>query len=145
MRTSLIAIGALCFGLVAGFFVGREFPPSRHAAPVNGLRTRVDPPVVLTPEAVQQAFRYRDQHKVVGPWRLRVEVKELPDGKGKHAVDLDLDPTLPGDLEYDFEGIQVVVARSQVEKLRGSTVGYRVFPDKEGFYVSNPNLPDSRE
>jgi hypothetical protein len=31
-----------------------------------------------------------------------------------------------------------------VEKLRGSTVGYRVVPD-EGFYVNNPNLPDTRE
>jgi Fe-S cluster assembly iron-binding protein IscA len=103
------------------------------------------PVVTLTPEAVQQVFRYREHHKVTGPWRLRIEVQERPGGRGKHLVDLDLDPTSPDDFEYHFEGIRVVIARSQVEKLRGSTVGYRVLPDKEGFYVSNPNLPDTRE
>lgn len=113
---------------------------------VGCIRPQATRPVVtLTPEAVQQAFRYRDQHKVTGPWRLRVEVHERPGGLGKHSVDLDLDPTSPEDYEYDFEGVRVVVARSQVEKLRGSTVGYRVLPDKEGYYVCNPNLSDTRE
>jgi Fe-S cluster assembly iron-binding protein IscA len=104
-----------------------------------------EPVVTLTPEAVQQVFRYRDRYKVTGPWRLRIEVKERPGGLGKHLVDLDLDPTSPEDYEYDFEGIRVVIARSQIGKLHGSLVGYRVLPDKEGFYVSNPNMPDTRE
>jgi Fe-S cluster assembly iron-binding protein IscA len=103
------------------------------------------PVVVLTPDAVRQVFRYRDRHGVTGRWRLRVEVQELPNGRGRHRVDLDLDPTAAEDLEYDFEGIRVVVARSQVEKLRGTTLGYHVYPDKEGFTVRNPNLPDTRE
>jgi Fe-S cluster assembly iron-binding protein IscA len=143
MRVFFIAVGALCVGLIAGFFVGREFPSNQSPAPAEQARSAR--PLVLTPEAVQQVFRFRDQHKLAVPFRLRVEVTELPGGKGKHAIDLDTAPTLPEDMEFEFEGVRVVIARSQIEKLRGSTVGYRVLPDREGFYVINPNLPDSRE
>jgi Fe-S cluster assembly iron-binding protein IscA len=133
----LLLFAAICFSVAAC---------DRRQTAGPGVAPKAAGPVVtLTPEAVQQAFRYRDHHKVTGPWRLRIEVQERPGGRGKHLVDLDLDPTSPNDFEYDFEGIRVVIARSQVEKLRGSTVGYRVLPDKEGFYVSNPNLPDTRE
>jgi Fe-S cluster assembly iron-binding protein IscA len=116
---------------------------NRRAAPSATAPSA--PVVTFTPEAVQQVFRYRDHHKVAGRWRLRVEVHVRPGGLGKHLVDLDLDPTSPDDFEYDFEGIRVVVARSQVDKLRGSTVGYRALPDKEGFFVTNPNLPDTQD
>jgi Fe-S cluster assembly iron-binding protein IscA len=146
MRTSIIAGMALCAGLVAGFFFGRGVPSDRPPGPNSSEREQADRPVVvLTPEAVKQAFRARDQHKVVGRWRLRVEVKELPGGKGKHTVDLDLDPTSPDDFEYDFEGIRIVIARTQIEKLKGTTVGYYEYPDRQGFFVKNPNLADSTE
>ena len=81
-------------------------------------------------------------HKVTGKWRLRVEVIELSAGKCRHLVDLDIDPTAPEDFEYDFQGIPVVVSRSKINRLRGSTVGYRKMADgTEGFFVHNPNFP----
>lgn len=52
-----------------------------------------DPIVRITSEAVRQVFRYRDRHRVSGPWRLRVGVQERPGLPGKHTVDLD--PTRP--------------------------------------------------
>jgi Fe-S cluster assembly iron-binding protein IscA len=115
---------------------------TRQAAKVpSGPEQSRTPVVTFTPEAVRQVFRYRDLHRVQGPWRLRIEVREQPGGTAKHLVDLDLDPASPDDYEYDFEGIRVVVARSQISRLRGSTVGYHAGPDREGFFVSNPNLP----
>jgi Fe-S cluster assembly iron-binding protein IscA len=69
-------------------------------------------------------------------------VIELPGGKCRHLVDLDTDPTTVEDFEYDFQGIRVVVARTQITRLRGSSVGYRRMEDgTEGFFVHNPNYP----
>jgi Fe-S cluster assembly iron-binding protein IscA len=97
---------------------------------------------VFTEGAVKEVFRHRDLHKVSGRWRLRVEVIGLPGGKCRHLVDLDLDPTNAGDFEYDFQQIRVVVARSQINRLRGSSVGCRWMADgTEGFFVHNPNCP----
>lgn len=129
----------LALGMVTLWFAG-----CKQSATAPNKDQLADPPVVvLTPEAVKQALRYRDHHKVTGRWRLRIEVKELPNGMGKHSVDLDLDQPSTQDFEYEFEGIRVVINRSQIEKLRGTTVGYRVYPDREGFFVTNPNIPNS--
>ena len=112
------------------------------APPVGVAAADEEPVVVFTEGAVKEVFRYRDLHKVSGRWRLRVEVIELPGGKCRHLVDLDVDPTTAEDFEYDFQQIRVVVARSQINRLRGSSVGYRRMADgTEGFFVHNPNYP----
>jgi Fe-S cluster assembly iron-binding protein IscA len=115
-------------------------PPS--SPPPSGEEVQGEPIIVLTEGAVKQVFRYRDLHKLSGKWRLRVEVIELPGGKCRHLVDLDVDPTNQEDFEYDFQGVRIVVARSQISRLRGSSVGYRKMEDgTEGFFVHNPNYP----
>ena len=114
-------------------------PPS---PPTGVATTDGEPIVVFTEGAVKEVFRYRDLHRVTGRWRLRVEVIELPGGKCRHLVDIDTDPSAAEDFEFDFQQIRVVVARSQINRLRGSSVGYRRMADgTEGFFVHNPNYP----
>lgn len=118
----------------------------KEVSATNGAKTSAGPIVVFTEGAVKQVFRYRDIHKLSGKWRLRVEVIELSKDKCRHLVDLDVDPTRPEDFEYDFQGIRVVVSKSQIDRLRGSSVGYRKLDDgTEGFFVRNPNYRESAD
>jgi hypothetical protein len=44
MRTCLIAVGALCVGLVAGFFIGRGLPSTERSAAVPNPEAQTAPP-----------------------------------------------------------------------------------------------------
>src|SRR5262249_46503154 len=99
------------------------------------------PIVALTPAAAQFVQWHCGRNGVTGDWYLRVAVEELPGGVGRYSADLET-AVGPDDEVFLSQGVRVVVATSQVGKLRGAVLGHGTGPEGAGFFVDNPRLPD---
>lgn len=120
----------------------REVAPTPSAAAPEIPSER--PILTLTPAAAQFVHWHCGQNNVSGDWYLRVGVEELPGGVGRYSVELE---SQVGEADEVFvsQGVRVVVARDQVEKLRGAVVGHHSGAGGVGFFVDNPRLPQANE
>jgi uncharacterized protein (TIGR03067 family) len=110
--------------------------------PVSGSGPAEKPIATLSPAAAQLVLLHSEKENVTGPWRVRLGVKDMGGGVGQHSLDLDTGPVGPDDYTFESGGIGFVVAKSQVEKLRGTTIDYHLGEAARGFVVYNPNFPE---
>ncbi len=122
------------------FGVGVELraPTESSAAPPQEASAGAPAILTLSPEAAQFVHWHCGQHNVVGDWRLRVGVTKASNDVPRHTVEIDLGPISADDVEFVTQGVRVVVARSELDQLRGSRVGYATTSGGTGFYVEHP-------
>jgi iron-sulfur cluster assembly protein len=75
------------------------------------------------------------------PYYVRVRV--VPGGCNGYQFKLGVEPEIgPEDQAFRAGGVQVVVARRQVEMLRGTEVDYVEKDDARGFKINSPKWDD---
>ncbi len=94
-------------------------------------------PLTLTPGAVQELKKLKEQQEISADFGLRVGVE----GGGCAGMNyiLGFDQKKEGDSEYDIEGIRVFMNKAHGLYLAGMEVDFRDGLDARGFVFNNPN------
>ena len=94
-------------------------------------------PLTLTPGAVQELKKLRDQQEISEDFGLRVGVE----GGGCAGMNyvLGFDQKKESDSEYDINGIRVFMNKAHGLYLAGMEIDFKNGLDARGFVFNNPN------
>lgn len=94
-------------------------------------------PLSLTPGAVQELKKLRDQQEISEDFGLRVGVE----GGGCAGMNyvLGFDQKKEGDSEYDIDGIRIFMNKAHGLYLAGMEIDFKNGLDARGFVFNNPN------
>ena len=94
-------------------------------------------PLTLTPGALQELKKLREQQEISEEFGLRVGVE----GGGCAGMNyiLGFDQKKEGDTEYDIHGIRVFMNKAHGLYLAGMEIDFKSGLDARGFTFNNPN------
>ncbi|MGV3762643.1 HesB/IscA family protein [Parapedobacter sp.] len=94
-------------------------------------------PLTLTPGAVQELKKLKEQQEISEDFGLRVGVE----GGGCAGMNyiLGFDQKKDGDSEYEIEGIRVFMNKAHGLYLAGMEIDFKNGLDARGFIFNNPN------
>jgi len=94
-------------------------------------------PVTLTPGAVSELKKLKDQQEISEDFGLRIGVE----GGGCAGMNyiLGFDQKKEGDSEYDIEGIRIFMNKAHGLYLAGMEIDFKSGLDARGFTFNNPN------
>ena len=94
-------------------------------------------PVTLTPGAVSELKKLKDQQEISDDFGLRIGVE----GGGCAGMNyiLGFDQKKDGDSEYEIEGIRIFMNKAHGLYLAGMEIDFKSGLDARGFTFNNPN------
>ncbi|MFB2117972.1 HesB/IscA family protein [Parapedobacter sp. 2B3] len=94
-------------------------------------------PLTLTPGAIEELKKLREQQEISDDFGLRVGVE----GGGCAGMNyiLGFDQRKDGDSEYDIEGIRIFMNKAHGLYLAGMEIDFKNGLDARGFVFNNPN------
>lgn len=94
-------------------------------------------PISLTPGAIKELHKLKDQQEISDDFGLRVGVE----GGGCSGMNyvLGFDQKKDGDNEYEIEGIRIFMNKAHGLYLAGMEIDFRSGLDARGFTFNNPN------
>lgn len=105
------------------------------------MDTIIKAPVSFTPGALAEINKLRQQPEIGANLVLRVGVK----GGGCSGLSyiLGFDEKTPDDLEYDIQGIRIIMNKAHGIYLTGMRIDYAQGLNARGFIFENPNASSS--
>jgi iron-sulfur cluster assembly protein len=105
------------------------------------METTIKAPVSFTPGALVEIEKLKQQPEMGADLVLRVGVK----GGGCSGLSyvLGFDQKAPDDLEYEIQGIQVIMNKAHGMYLTGMQIDYAQGLNARGFIFENPNASSS--
>ncbi len=94
----------------------------------------IQSPVKITAKAVTEIKNILDKKNIPENYGLRIGIKDPDSQSPSHILGFDL--KTENDNEYQVEGIQVYIRKSDIIHLAGMTVDYYEGPDSRGFVFS---------
>lgn len=94
-------------------------------------------PLTLTPGAVQELQKLKEQQEISEDFGLRVGVEG--GGCAGMSYILGFDQKKDGDSEYEFDGIRIFMNKGHGLYLAGMEIDFKSGLDARGFVFNNPN------
>ncbi|HMG15169.1 MAG TPA: iron-sulfur cluster assembly accessory protein [Saprospiraceae bacterium] len=94
-------------------------------------------PVIITPTAIQQLWKIRDDQKVPAEYGLRVGVKG--GGCSGFSYLLGFDVQKENDQSFEIEGMKILMEKSHGIYLLGMQIDWLDGLENRGFSFTNPN------
>ncbi len=91
----------------------------------------IQSPVKISPKAVTEIKNILEKKKIPENYGLRIGIKDPSSQNPSHI--LGFDHKTEADNEYQVDGIQVFIQKSDISHLAGMTVDFYEGPDTRGF------------
>ena len=103
--------------------------------------TLTSSPIILTPGAIVQLHRLRQEQGVPEDFALRIGVKG--GGCSGFSYLLGFDEQKERDIVYDFEGIRILMDKAHALYLLGMEIDWLDGLNNRGFMFNNPNAKET--
>ena len=100
-----------------------------------------DTKIILTNQAIKNIQRLQKEYDSAG-CGLRFGLSGGGCSGYRYVIEFEKDPG-PGDTILDFNGIKVFINSDHIEKLKGSTIGWKESLMESGFDIDNPQAKRS--